>query len=83
MTTTGDGMPLIRTTLNPREEVEMDEQEAAVHEQQGLVWHGSDADLKELLVADPTNRLNPRDAVSATAQKASASSPADAKGAQS
>lgn len=71
--------PLIRTTLDPRTEVEVDEHDAAVLEHQGLLYHGSDADLKVLLDRDPTNRLNPRDAAPTSSVKAPASSPADAK----
>lgn len=72
-------MPMIRTTLNPREEVEVDEHDAAVLEHQGLLYQGTEADLAALLAKDPTNRLSAPVAVPVVAQKPSASTPTDAK----
>lgn len=72
-------MPKIRTTLNPREAVEVDEHDAEVLRHQGLLYEGSDADLQALLAKDPTNRFNPRDAAPTAASKPPASGPADAK----
>lgn len=69
-------MPKIRTTIDPRTEVEVDEHEAAVLEHSGLLYQGTDADLAALLARDPVNRLN---APAAATPKTSATGPADAK----
>jgi hypothetical protein len=53
-------MPTIRTTLNPREEVEVDEHDAEVLRHQGLLYEGSRDDLQALLNRDPIGRFDSR-----------------------
>lgn len=51
---------LIRTTFDPRVEREVDDSEAAVLEQQGLVWTGTCEELQALLDRDPVGPHDPR-----------------------
>lgn len=44
---------LIRTTIDPRVEREVDDSEAAVLEHQGLLWKGTRDELQALLDRDP------------------------------
>lgn len=47
-------MTKVRTVFQPREEIEVDDQEAVVLEHQGLLWRGSAAELAQLLGEKPT-----------------------------
>lgn len=76
----------VRTKFQPRQLLEVPEQEAEVLAAQGLLYEGNDEDLAALLASDPTGPLDPRPEVAATpAEKAAAkqapaqASPADAK----
>lgn len=50
---------MVRTVFQPRQALEVPEQEAQVLEAQGLLWSGSDADLEALLASDPVGPLSP------------------------
>jgi len=71
----------IRHIFQPRQEVEVSDQEAQVLEAQGLLYQGSDEDLKALLASDPVGPLDPRPAVVEPPDKtpAKGASPSDAK----
>lgn len=51
---------LIRTTLDPRTEREVDDSEAEVLRQQGLLWDGTRDELQALLDRDPVGPLDER-----------------------
>lgn len=51
---------LIRTTLDPRTEREVDDSEAEVLRQQGLLWDGTRDELQALLDRDPVGPLDKR-----------------------
>lgn len=72
----------IRHVFQPRHEVEVSDQEAQVLEAQGLLYQGSDEDLKALLASDPVGPLDPRGAAVEPQDKTpakAAASPSDAK----
>jgi len=71
-------MVTVRTKLQPREQLEVSEQEAQVLESQGLLYEGSEQDLAQLLAADPAGPLDPRPAPSAAPDKAPAARSAPA-----
>lgn len=69
----------VRTKFQPRQLLEVPEQEAQVLRDQGLLWEGSDEELAALLASDPIGPLDPRPEVTATApEKAAAKSSAPA-----
>lgn len=49
-------MPKVRHVFQPREEVEVSDQEAEVLRAQGLLFEG---DLEQLLASDPSGPLDP------------------------
>jgi hypothetical protein len=49
----------IRHVFQPRDLVEVSDQEAQVLDAQGLLWKGSEQDLQELLDSDPIGPLDP------------------------
>ncbi len=49
----------IRHTFQPRDEVEVDESEAKVLAEQGLLYDGTQEDLAELFASDPVGPLDP------------------------
>lgn len=49
----------IRHRFQPRDEVEVDEQEAKVLKEQGLLYEGTDDELAALFAADPVGPLDP------------------------